>query len=97
MQVYLISNHQGGFADYVQIAEGTTVGSFFAERLGPMADPKSFLIRLNGGPVTPDHVLENDDRITITPTKIAGAAAVVVCDGYGSRGPHSVLAFALAA
>jgi len=36
--------------------------------------PDNFLIRVNRMPVPKDYVLQDNDRVTITPTKIDGAA-----------------------
>ena len=33
MKIFYLNNDGGGFADHVDIAEGTTVGAFFAERV----------------------------------------------------------------
>ena len=71
-RVLFINNHGGGFADYLDIAEGTTVASFFEEQL-PDCKADDYLIRVNRLPVAREYVLRDDDRITMTPTKIAGA------------------------
>ena len=72
MKVLFINNEGGGFADYVDAAEGTTVEKFFGEKL-PGRSPDDFLIRVNRQPVPRDYVLQEGDRITMTPTKIEGA------------------------
>ena len=72
MNVLWINNDGGGFADYVDIAEGTTVEKFFNEKL-PDRDPSDYLIRVNRQPVARDTVLQDGDRITMTPVKIEGA------------------------
>ena len=73
MRILWINNDGGGFADYVQVEEGTTVESFFEERLSGK-DAEDYLIRVNRQPVTRDYCLQEGDRVTITPTKIEGAA-----------------------
>jgi sulfur carrier protein ThiS len=73
MRVLFINNDGGGFADYVEVAEPTTVAEFFAERL-PDARAEDYLIRVNRQPVSAHQVLQGGDRISISPTKIAGAA-----------------------
>lgn len=46
MRVLFIDNDGGGFADYVETADDTTVEQFFAQRLsGRKAE--DFLIRVN--------------------------------------------------
>lgn len=72
MQILFINNHGGGFADYVEVAEDTSVEAFFKQRL-PDAVPSDFLIRVNRQPVARDTLLHPGDRITVTPTKIEGA------------------------
>jgi hypothetical protein len=74
MRILLINNEGGGFADYVDVPEGQTVGEFFAAR-SPKASPSSYLIRVNRLPCSIDQVLQPGDRCSITPVKIEGAAA----------------------
>ena len=70
----LFINHDGaGFADHIQIAEGTSVEQLFAQRV-PHGKPSDFLIRVNRQPVPAGQVLQEGDRVSITPTKIEGAA-----------------------
>jgi len=40
----------------------------------PHERPEDFLIRINRQPVPRDYILQENDRVTITPTKIEGAA-----------------------
>jgi sulfur carrier protein ThiS len=72
MKVLFVNNDGGGFADYVEIDEGTSVKQFFEERMEG-AKPHNYLIRVNRMPVAPDQVLRDGDRISITPVKIEGA------------------------
>ena len=72
MRALWINNDGGGFADYVDIPEGTTVEKFFSQQL-PGRQAEDYLIRVNRQPVPKDHVLQEGDRITMTPTKIEGA------------------------
>ena len=74
MRLLYINNDGGGFADYVDVAGNTTVEKFFNEKL-PGRNAEDFLIRVNRQPVPRDYVLQENDRITVTPTKIEGAAA----------------------
>ena len=73
MQILFINNDGGGFADYVEATEGTTVEQFFGQQL-PDRKSDDYLIRVNRQPVARDYVLKDNDRITMTPTKIEGAA-----------------------
>ena len=74
MRVLFINNDGGGFADHIEIAAGTTVAGLFAQRL-PGSKEENYLIRVNRQPASADQVLEEGDRVSITPTKIEGAAA----------------------
>jgi len=71
-RVLFVNNDGGGYADYLDVAEGTTVESFFQEQL-PNRKASDYLIRVNRQPVARDYVLADGDRITMTPTKIEGA------------------------
>ena len=72
MLILLINNNGGGFADHIDIAEGTTVTQLFEQKIAD-GNPADYLIRVNRQPCTADQVLREGDRISITPTKIEGA------------------------
>ena len=72
MRIMYINNDGGGFADYVTASEGTTVEQFFTDRMQGCKS-SDYLIRVNRQPVPRDYVLQENDRITVTPTKIEGA------------------------
>ncbi|MEQ8788819.1 MAG: molybdopterin converting factor [Pirellulaceae bacterium] len=72
MKILLINNDGGGFADYIDVPEGTTANKLFAQRM-KSANPHHYLIRVNRLPVAADQVLQDGDRMSITPTKIEGA------------------------
>jgi hypothetical protein len=71
MRVLLINNDGAGFADHIEVANGTTVDGLFRERL-PYGKPQDFLIRVNRQPVASNQVLQEGDRVSITATKIQG-------------------------
>ena len=77
MKVLFINNDGAGFADHVDIEGGTTVASFFSSHM-PYGKPADHLIRVNRLPVDAEYVLQEGDRITITPTKIHGAVSARV-------------------
>lgn len=72
MRLLYINNDGGGYADYVDVAQGMTVEKFFQEHM-PGRKPDDYLIRVNRQPVPRDYVLQENDRVTLTPTKIEGA------------------------
>ena len=72
MKILYINNDGGGFADHIEVEEGLTVQTFFEKRL-PQGRPQDYLIRVNRQPAAADQVLQEGDRISVTPTKIEGA------------------------
>ena len=72
MQLLFINNQGGGYADYIDVPEGTTVEKFFQEKMHDCR-PEDYLIRVNRQPTTADYVLQEGDRVSITPVKIEGA------------------------
>ena len=72
MRLLYINNAGAGFADYLHVNEGTTVEQFFKDKMHD-SSPADYLIRVNRQPVARDYVLQEGDRITITPVKIEGA------------------------
>lgn len=74
MRIMFINNHGGGFADYIDIESGTKVAKLFAQKI-PEGRPEDYLIRVNRLPSSRDQILQDGDRVTITPTKIEGATA----------------------
>lgn len=73
MKILYINNDGGGFASHVEVAQGATIEQFIAERL-PYGKPSDYLIRVNRQPVAANQVLQENDRVSCTPTKIEGAA-----------------------
>ena len=74
MKVMFLNNDGGGFADHIDVPEGITVAKFFADQM-PGRKPEDYLIRVNRQPTSRDQVLQPGDRVSITPTKVEGAAA----------------------
>ena len=72
MRVLYINNSGGGWADFVDAIEGTAVEQFFKDKM-PGDRAEDYLIRVNRQPVPRDYVLQQNDRVTVTPTKIEGA------------------------
>ena len=75
MKIMFINAGGGGFADYVEVEEGTTVGQLFANHV-PGGKPQDYLIRLDRLPTAVNEVLKEGSRLSITPMKIEGAAGV---------------------
>ena len=73
MRILYINNDGSGYADYINIAENTTIDQFFAIKMQGQQE-SDYLIRVNRQPVPRDYILRDGDRVTITPRKIEGAA-----------------------
>lgn len=72
MRILFINNDGGGFADTLEIPNGTTVAELFAQRV-PHGRPQDYLIRVNRQPAAAHTRLQDGDRVSFTPTKIEGA------------------------
>ncbi|MGH7137683.1 MAG: MoaD/ThiS family protein [Pirellulales bacterium] len=57
MRILYINNDGGGFANFVEAEEGTTVAEFFDEHV-TRGTPEDYLIRVNRQPVSADQVLQ---------------------------------------
>ena len=77
LRVLWINNAGGGFADYVDVEDGTSVAQFIGKRFF-YACPADYLIRVNRQPVASDQILSDGDRVTCTPLKIEGATGPAV-------------------
>jgi len=71
MKILFINNHGGGFANHLEVANGTTVQQLFEKQI-PSGKASDFLIRVNRQPTSSNQVLQEGDRVSITPTKIEG-------------------------
>ncbi len=72
MKVLFINNDGGGFADHLDVTEGTTVRQLFQQQVSS-GKADNYLIRVNRQPVSPDQLLREGDRVSFTPVKIEGA------------------------
>ena len=77
MKCLFINNDGAGFADHIDVAEGSTVAALFAKQL-PSRKACDFLIRVNRQPAAADQVLQEGDRVSFTPAKIEGARRLPV-------------------
>ena len=72
MRLMYINNEGAGFADYIEVEPGTTVNTLFQQKI-PGRKPEDYMIRVNRQPVTADQILQEGDRVSMTPSKIVGA------------------------
>jgi len=77
MRILFINNLGGGFADFINIEEGTTIEKLFKQKIAG-ENAADYLIRVNRQPVPKEYILKENDRVTITPTKIDGARPALV-------------------
>jgi hypothetical protein len=73
MRIHLVHNKGAGYSGHKEIGNGTTIGDLFFAEMGRDARPGDFLIRVNQEEVKASQVLQQDDYVSITPTKVAGA------------------------
>jgi hypothetical protein len=74
MKILFINCDGSGFADYIDVQNGSTVRQLFDQQIHS-GKPDNYLIRVNRQHVPADQVLREGDRVSITPSKIEGALA----------------------
>lgn len=72
VRVMFVNAEGAGYADTIEIPGNMTIASFFSRKF-PGRDAANYMIRVNNDPVRAVQVLVEGDRVTVTPTKIAGA------------------------
>ncbi len=72
MKILFLNADGSGFADHVEIEEGTTIEALFEQQM-KNAKPSDYLIRVNRQPCSAGQILQENDRVSITPRKIEGA------------------------
>ena len=70
-----INNSGGGYANYMDIQENTSIEKLFKQKMAG-ENAEDYFIRVNRQPVPKDYILQENDRVTITPTKIDGAICI---------------------
>lgn len=70
--IKLLNAHGNGFTDTVKVTGGTTLGELFDE-VTRKASPSSYQITVNREPADRGYLLQDGDRVSITPAKIEGA------------------------
>jgi hypothetical protein len=77
-RILLLNNDGGGFADFINVDEGTTISQLVASKM-PDRSPRDLSIRVRSAgqsvseAVPADYVLEEGDRVSCTPNKVSGA------------------------
>jgi hypothetical protein len=74
MKVMYFSHVGAGSAGTLEIEDGMTLKDFFINQMGETVNINQYTVRINKqSPSNYDVVLNEGDRISVTPTKIAGA------------------------
>jgi len=83
MKITYVSHDGNGFAETLHVPPGTNIASLFFEKHPNGEKPTQFQIKVRRGaesiggvdnPITPDFVLQEDDRVAFTPSKIEAAS-----------------------
>ena len=74
MKIQVVSAQGNGQVKFVDVAQPLTVAELFASQF-PAEDILLYLVRVNRHSATPEQVLRDGDRVTITPLGIEGAGA----------------------
>lgn len=74
VKVEYINHDSAGYSDPVEVPQGMTIGEFFLTKM-PGKNAANYLIQVNREHVQRNYVLRDNDRVSITPTKVQGARA----------------------
>jgi len=72
MQVRYLNNEGEGFAGIKEVEEKTTLSAFFAQQTED-GEPERYTIRVNNQVTEAEYLLQDGDRVTVTPKNISGA------------------------
>jgi len=74
IEVTLITNEGAGLPSRIPVVEGTTLGKFLEVSFDRNLDDFTIKVRANGASVEvhDDYVLQDEDRISLAPSKIDG-------------------------
>ncbi len=72
IKAFFINAAGGGFADQLEVDQGCTVEELF-ESMMEGCKPKDYLILVNRAPASADEVIQDGDRISITPVQVKGS------------------------
>lgn len=72
IKAYFINAAGGGYSEVLEVDQGCTVEELF-ESMMEGCNPKNYLILVNRGPAAADEVIQDGDRISITPVQVKGS------------------------
>lgn len=73
VKVNYLNGDLTGWADPIEVVEGTTVEDFLDDQMDCDVDFEECHIRVNREATTPEYVLKEGDTVSVTPKKIEGA------------------------
>ena len=76
MRILFINNVGSGFANHIEVAEGTTAEKLFLEQI-PSGSPRDYLIRINRLPVSAGQILQEGTACRLPPPKSKAQAFVI--------------------
>ncbi len=71
--IRFVNGNGGGFAENVEFGEGTTIEDFLDYNLDADTEFGDCIIKVNRDVVESDYVLQNGDRVSVTPKNVQGA------------------------
>jgi sulfur carrier protein ThiS len=71
MEVLFLNSEGEGFAKREEMEPGATIAQFVQSKME--RSPENYIIRVNNNPVEADYVLQEGDKVTVTPKNIEGA------------------------
>lgn len=72
VKILYIANDGSGVAQYVNVAQGTTVRQLFDQKQ-PGRNFGDYICMVNREASQPDYVLRDQDKFSVTPSKVSGA------------------------
>jgi len=73
LKVRFLNQMGNGYAETVDVEEGSTVGELFASKMPAGSSTSDYTIMVNRLPVTRTQALNEGDAVSVTPNKVTGA------------------------
>ncbi len=70
--ILYVNGEGAGFAGRVEVPRGTTAGTFFKKEMAGL-NSAEYKIKVNRDITPEDYVLQDGDKVTITPEKVGGS------------------------
>lgn len=73
IKITYVSSTGNGESGVIEVAAGTTASQLFATKVGLDKSIGNYAVRINGSTVEGEYVLQNGDRVAISPRAVKGA------------------------